>query len=227
MYILGSILLACLIVLVLKLINTVDKTNSILDNIEGKVKSLDGLFETIDKTTSTISSIGDRLLDKVSSIFGKFGRKRKLKEEDDIYDEIFPDYNDVINNNYYENKYMKNNYINLRLKSLKLKKYFLNPLKKDEFAKHNNTDTEDEFGDINYYQNKKSRASINYYKTLLPKAEISRNILKNYYYKNPQLETEYDANKKVNMKKSLKFSEDSNFLGDGNANRLKGRKMKN
>ena len=29
------------------------------------------------------------------------------------------------------------------------------------------------------------------------------------------------------MKKSLKFSEDSNFLGDGNANRLKGRKMKN
>ena len=151
----------------------------------------------------------------------------KFKEEDDIYDEIFPDYNEVLNNNYYENKYMKNNYINLRLKSLKLKKYFLNPLGKDEFLKHNNTDTEDEFGDINYYQNKKSRASINYYKTLLPKAEISRNILKNYYYKNPQLETEYDANKKVNMKKSLKFSEDSNFLGDGNANRLKGRKMKN
>jgi len=87
LYILGSILLACSIVLVLKLINTVDKTNSILDNIEGKVKSLDGLFETIDKTTSTISSIGDKLLDKVFSVFGRFGRKRKkLKEEDDIYE---------------------------------------------------------------------------------------------------------------------------------------------
>lgn len=87
MYILGSILLVCLIILILKLINTVDKTNRILDNVEGKVKSLDSLFETIDKTTSTISSIGDRLLDKVSSIFGRFGRKRrKIKEEDDIYE---------------------------------------------------------------------------------------------------------------------------------------------
>ena len=121
---------------------------------------------------------------------------------------------------------MKNNYINLRLKSLKLKKYFLNPLKKDEFAKHNNTDTEDEFGDVNYYQNKKSRATINYYKTLLPQAEISRNILKNYHNQNPQLETEYDANKKVNVKKSLKFLEESDFLGDENQNRLKSRKTK-
>lgn len=87
MYILGSILIVCLIVLVLKLINTVDKTNNILDNIEGKVKSLDGFFEAIDKTTSTISSIGDRMLDKVSSIFSRFGRKRKkIKEEDDIYE---------------------------------------------------------------------------------------------------------------------------------------------
>ena len=87
MYILGSILLVCLIVLVMKLISTVDKTNIILDDVQGKIKSLDGLFNAIDRTSSTISSIGDRILDKVFSITSKFRRKKKVeKEEDDIYE---------------------------------------------------------------------------------------------------------------------------------------------
>jgi len=87
MYILGAILLVCVIVLVIKLIYTIDKTNSILDDIERKVHSLDSLFNAIDKTTSTISSIGDRILDKVFSIANKFRRKKKIeKEEDDIYE---------------------------------------------------------------------------------------------------------------------------------------------
>ena len=86
-YVLSSVLLGCLIVLVLKLINTVDKTNNILDNIDEKVRSLDGFFEVINKTTSTISSVRDRFLDKLSFVFDKFGRKnKKIKKEDDIYE---------------------------------------------------------------------------------------------------------------------------------------------
>ena len=51
MYILGAILLGCLIVLVIKLIYTVEKTNSILDDVEEKIKTLDGLCYAIDKTS--------------------------------------------------------------------------------------------------------------------------------------------------------------------------------
>ncbi len=87
MYILGSILLVCLIILVLKLMYTVDKTNKILDDVESKVKSLDGLFSAIEKTSSTISSIGDRVLDKIFSITNWFRKKKKIeKEEDDFYE---------------------------------------------------------------------------------------------------------------------------------------------
>lgn len=89
MYILGAILLGCLIVLVIKLIYTVEKTNSILDDVEEKIKTLDGLFYAIDKTSSTISSLSDRIFDKVLGFASRFrGKKRKKieKEEDDIYE---------------------------------------------------------------------------------------------------------------------------------------------
>ncbi len=87
MYILGATLLVCLIVLVVKLIYTVEKTNNILDDVEGKIKTLDGLFYTIDKTSSAISSLSDTILDKVFSILGKFIKRKKVeKEEDDIYE---------------------------------------------------------------------------------------------------------------------------------------------
>ena len=33
----------------------------------------------------------------------------KFKNDEEIFDEIFPDYNEALNNNIYENKYMKNN----------------------------------------------------------------------------------------------------------------------
>ena len=89
MYILGAILLGCLIVLVIKLIYTVEKTNNILDDVEAKIKTLDGFFYAIDKTSSTISSLSDRFFDRILSFASKFrGKKRKKveKEEDDIYE---------------------------------------------------------------------------------------------------------------------------------------------
>ena len=85
LYILGSILLVSLIVLVLKLIYTVDKTNEILYDVERKVKSFDGLFNAINMTTSTISTIGDRLIEGVSGVVSKIFRRKKKKEED-IYE---------------------------------------------------------------------------------------------------------------------------------------------
>ena len=142
--------------------------------------------------------------------------KLKIKNPDDMFDEIFPDYNEVLNNNFYENKYMQNNYINLRMKNLKLKKYFLAPIEKEYAVKHNNTDTEDntdEFDSYKYLQKRKTM--FNYYQTLLPKAEVSMKNLRKHY-KGKECMSEYDINnnKKINKKQSIKIFEEKNFFGD-------------
>ena len=178
------------------------------------------LKEKISLKTKQFSLKTDNNSNNTTNIYFNKNQELKFKEiEDDMLDEIYPNYDEVIYDNYYNNKYMKNNFINLKLKHLKLKKYFMAPLKENEIQKQNNTDTEDEFNDINFYHHKKKRASIKYYKTLLPKAKISENILYNNYL-NPQLETEYDSNKK----KAVQFFEDSYFLVDKNKNLLKNQK---
>ena len=147
----------------------------------------------------------------------------KFKKEDEIYDEIFPDYNEVLNNNYYENKYMKNNYINLRLKNLKIKKYFLIPLTKEDYINHNHSDYEDNIEEVNNKKKIKKRNIFSYYKKLMPKGDISGNVLKKYY-ETIRWETEYDLNNKKNVlkKSGQSFEEsDSNFLGDSNHKKRK------
>ena len=86
MYVLGSILLVVTIILVIKLIYTVDKANEILDNVGAKVKTLDGFFNAINMTSSAISSIGDRIIGAVAGLLGKFKRKKKRNEEEDLYE---------------------------------------------------------------------------------------------------------------------------------------------
>ena len=159
------------------------------------------------------------------NINNKIEFKFKNEDEDD-YDEIFPDYNEVLNNNYYESKYMKNNYINLRLKTLQLKKYFSFPLGKKDYNKHNNTDNEDNQDKNKPPKNKRKRVTFNYFKTLLPNAEISENSLRNHYNKR-ELGTEYNENNKKNLKKNPNFLEDSDFIEDEDHNKTIPLKSKN
>ena len=68
----------------------------------------------------------------------------KSKDENELsFDEIFPDYNEILSNNYYQQKYLKNNYINLGKKVLDLKIYFKQSLPKEDFPKYIITDKED------------------------------------------------------------------------------------
>lgn len=82
MYILGSILLVCLIIFVLKSIAILDKTNEILDDVNNKVKSLDNLFSAINGASNVITAIGDGIMDKVFALVNKFGKNKKRKGED-------------------------------------------------------------------------------------------------------------------------------------------------
>lgn len=84
LYVLGSILLVILIILGIKLIKTVDKVNLLMDDVQGKVKSLDGLFSVIDYATDKISLLGDKISDGITAIVKKlFVRKKKESEETD------------------------------------------------------------------------------------------------------------------------------------------------
>ena len=91
LYFLGAVLLVVLIMLVVKLIDTVEKTNFLLNNITAKAQSLDGLFDAIDSVGETISSVNFRLISTVTNIFEKIfhkkkKKKKKIEKENDEYE---------------------------------------------------------------------------------------------------------------------------------------------
>ena len=66
LYALGSILLIVLIILGIKLIITMNKIEKITDDINGKLKSLNGFFSIIDFTTDRLATITDKFVDRVT-----------------------------------------------------------------------------------------------------------------------------------------------------------------
>ena len=87
LYVLGAVLLIILIILGIKLIHTIDKTNMILDDAYNKTKSLNGIFAAIDSVTDTLSSISDSLVGVVSSVVSKVLPKRKKNKKEEIEEE--------------------------------------------------------------------------------------------------------------------------------------------
>ena len=87
LYLLGSILLVILIILGIKLINVMNKMERVVDDINTKVSSLNGVFSIIDATTDKLSLLSDRMVDGISSLIRKlFARKNKKEEEKKEYD---------------------------------------------------------------------------------------------------------------------------------------------
>ena len=82
LYILGSILLVVLIILGIKLIITMNKINVIMDDVNKKVSSLDGLFTMIDMTTDKLALLSDRMVDGVTFLIKKLFKPKKGKEEE-------------------------------------------------------------------------------------------------------------------------------------------------
>ena len=82
LYVLGSILLVVLIILGIKLIITMNKIENVVDDINGKVKSLNGLFSMIDYTADKLALISDKFVDTVSTLIRKiFKRKEENNNE--------------------------------------------------------------------------------------------------------------------------------------------------
>ncbi len=81
LYILGAILLACLIVLTVKLIITMNKIEKVVDNITEKVSTLDKVFEIVGLVTGKFTAVTDKVVDVAASLLDKvFKRKGEIDE---------------------------------------------------------------------------------------------------------------------------------------------------
>ena len=88
-YVLLIILLIIGIILGMRIISAMDKIDAVLDNVQRKVNSLNGLFSVIDFTTDKISAFSDKVVDVISGFISKIVVRKNYKyveEEDEFYD---------------------------------------------------------------------------------------------------------------------------------------------
>ena len=82
-YILLIIILIIGIILGIKAIGTLNKIDIMVDDINDKVKSLNGLFSVIDFTTDKIAYITDKAFSGISSVISRLFIKNKKKKGED------------------------------------------------------------------------------------------------------------------------------------------------
>ncbi len=82
LYILGSVLLVALIVLVLKLINTITRINLMIDEVDKRVAKFDRIFRVADVLTDNMALVSDKLVDGISGMIRNVFKRKKGKEDD-------------------------------------------------------------------------------------------------------------------------------------------------
>ena len=78
-YILLIIILIIGIILGIKSIITINKVEKVVDDVNEKVESLNGLFQIVDFTTDKLVSITDKVVDGLSSLASRLFFKKKKK----------------------------------------------------------------------------------------------------------------------------------------------------
>lgn len=83
------ILVLVLIILVIKVIKTLKNVNVVVEDLNSKIKTLDGLFNAIDTTTEALSNIGDKVSGVISNGLNTIlsFRKNKDKKEEETENE--------------------------------------------------------------------------------------------------------------------------------------------
>lgn len=71
------------IIIGIKVIITMNKVEDIIDNVETKVNSLNGLFNIVEMASSKISGIYERIADFFIGIVDKLIFKKKERKEDE------------------------------------------------------------------------------------------------------------------------------------------------
>ena len=84
------VLFVALIVLVIifmfvgiKLIGTLKKVDEVIDDVNGKMNKVNGVFDIIDKTTDYAATISDKIISTVSNFVNVLIRKKRGNDEDE------------------------------------------------------------------------------------------------------------------------------------------------
>ena len=88
--ILLCVLIVFLIIICIKIIKTMNKLETIVDDVDRKVQSLNGVFRIVDGVTDKLSALTEVISDSIILFFrGLFKRKKKnvKEEEEEKYDE--------------------------------------------------------------------------------------------------------------------------------------------
>ena len=83
-YIFTIVLLVVCIIIGIKLIQLENKAEKILDDVDKKMSSMNGLFQVITKTSSTIDLISSKIVNKIMELIGNLLKKKK--EDEDSYE---------------------------------------------------------------------------------------------------------------------------------------------
>ena len=84
LYVLGAVLLGALIVLVIKLIYSINRVNEILESVEKKMKTVDKAFTAVDRIVDTFSLATDKVVDGVAGLINKVFSHKKKKDKVNI-----------------------------------------------------------------------------------------------------------------------------------------------
>lgn len=87
MYSLLSVLIVVLIVLGIRLLETVNRVNKLLDDVEKKMDSMNGLFNVMDFVTTKATIVTDTIASTIIGAVSNLVKKRKQKKED-VEDEL-------------------------------------------------------------------------------------------------------------------------------------------
>lgn len=80
---LTSILVIILIILGIRLLMMLDRIDAIINDVDKKIKSLNGFFGIIDTVTDKVAFLSDKVVDVVSGFFTKIlsGKKNEKGDE--------------------------------------------------------------------------------------------------------------------------------------------------
>ena len=85
LYVLGAVLLGALIVLVVKIVGSINRINSILDSVERKMQTVDKAFGAVDRIVDSFSMVTDKVVDGIANginkVFSHKKKKNRIKDE--------------------------------------------------------------------------------------------------------------------------------------------------
>lgn len=84
--ILSSILLVVLIVLGIKLINTITRVDNLVTEIELRIRKFDKLLNIVDTVTDSMALVSDKVVDGIVCFINKIFIKKNKKGEEKTYE---------------------------------------------------------------------------------------------------------------------------------------------